>query len=68
MITSKLRDKTLKLLRERKAKITMTSIAKDTDLPIGWLKSFHKDGHKMECSVNRVETLFKHLTGREVGL
>lgn len=68
MITYKLRDTTLKLLRERPANIKLIQIADATTIPLSWLKQFHARGEKYNPSGSKLETLYKHLTGREVGL
>jgi len=68
MITHRLRDTTLKLLRERPANIKLVKIAEDTTLPLTWLKKFHSEGEKYSPSGSKLETLFRYLSGREVGL
>lgn len=68
MITHKLRDKTLKLLRERPCTVKLSDIADATKLPITWLKKFLYEGDNICPSVSYVETLYEHLSKRKLKL
>ena len=66
MIDTSLRDKTLILLKEKRVTHKLTEIAKDTELPIGWLKSFAQRGEEYDSLSDRIYTLYKHLSGRTI--
>jgi len=66
MITHKLRDKTLKLLRERKANVKLSDISEITDLPLTWLKKFCYEGDDICPSVSYIETLYEFLTNKKL--
>jgi len=59
---TKLRDKTLELLKKRERGVEMDHIASATGLSVTWLKSFQSKGHKLDSGVNKVETLYEYLT------
>lgn len=67
MITTKLRDKTLDLLRNRPAWKTYTQIAEDTKIPVGWIKEFSR-GTMNGPDVNRIETLYEHLAQKPIDI
>lgn len=60
--SSKLRDRTLDLVRNRPVHLTLKKISEDTGLPLGWLKMFAQ-AKIDDPSCNRVETLYEHLSG-----
>lgn len=57
--------KTLQIMRDRPHHVTLTSIAKATDLDMAWLSRFQHDQHK-RVNVDKVQTLFEHLAGRRL--
>lgn len=61
-LKTKLRDKTLYLLVNRRRTLTLEDIEKDTTLPVHWLSSFLK-GQSKDPSVSRIETLYEYLSG-----
>ena len=58
-----LRLKTFKLLRNRPATIKLKDVADKSGLPLSWVKYFHLKGDRNSASVDKVETLYEHLTG-----
>jgi hypothetical protein len=63
MITTVLRDSTIKLLKNRPVWMTLDLISMETTIPVGWLKSLSQD--KIENpSVNRIETLKNYLENK----
>ena len=60
-ITTSFRDKTLELLKNRPAHLTLQKIAKETDLGEGWLSMFH-NGNINHPSVNMIQALYEYLT------
>lgn len=62
---TKLRDKTLELLIKSSERIKLVSIANDTGLEVRWLNLFKK-GEIREPSVNKIETLYEHLSGKKL--
>ena len=55
---------TLKLLRDRPASITLDQVADESGLSKTWVKSFHQRGDRFSASVDKVEQLYKYLTGK----
>lgn len=62
---TKLRDKTLQLLKERPSTVNLKDVAKGSGLTEAWIKSFHLGKFK-HPSVVHVETLYEHLTKRSL--
>ena len=58
--TESLLAKTKRLLRERGDDLSLTQIAKDTSLPVDWLRSF-SCGRIGEPGVSRIEKLHNFL-------
>lgn len=55
---------TFELLRNRPACMTLNDVAIESGLPLSWLKSFHIRGNKFSASIDKVEKLYQHLTGK----
>lgn len=66
MPATKLRDKTLKLLRDRPASTKLAMIAEGSGLPLSWLKKFHSAGERFTPSADKLLKLHEHLTGKEL--
>lgn len=64
-ITTRLRDKTLELLKSRPEELTLSKIAKDTKLGEGWLSMF-LNNNISHPSVNMVQALYEYLTKTEI--
>ena len=60
-----LRDKTLELLKNRPAFITLEKIAEETGLGSRWLSMFN-NGRISKPSVNAIQTLYEYLTKSEI--
>jgi len=60
---TKLREKTLKLLKERPSTIHLKHIAEGSGLTEAWIKSFHL-GKLEHPSVVHIETLYEYLNKR----
>jgi hypothetical protein len=60
-MTTKLRDRTIELLKNRPASLQLKDIAKATEIPEGWLKMLVQ-GKIIDPGVNRVQTVFEFLT------
>ena len=63
-----LRISTFKLLRNRPAHIKLADVAKDSGLPLSWIKSFHINGDRKNSSSDKVQTLYEHLSGKKLPL
>jgi hypothetical protein len=63
--STKLRDKTLGLVKNRPVHLTLKQISEETKLPVGWLKVFAQ-GKIDDPSCNRVETLYEFLSGEQL--
>lgn len=61
----KLRDKTLQLLRDRSATITLADVAEGSKLSLAWIKSFHL-GKLKHPSVVHIETLYDYLSDKKL--
>ena len=61
MYQSKLRDRTIELLKSRPRTLTLAKISEDTKIPVTWLECFRTKGKDLESSVNKVETLYEYL-------
>ena len=55
---------TFDLLRHRPASITLKQVAEETGLSLPWVKLFHLRGNKCSASIDKVETLYKYLSGK----
>lgn len=65
MLTTKLRDETVKRLKDRPASLKLKNIAETTGIPEGWLKMLAQN--KIEDpGVNRIETLYTFLTNNKL--
>lgn len=58
------RSLTFDLLKHRPASITLKQVAEKSGLPESWVKSFHLRGNKCSASVDKVEKLYKYLSGK----
>lgn len=65
MITTKLRDRTLELLKNRPAWLKYPQIAEETGIPLGWIKVFAQEQSEGP-DVNRVETLYEYLANKSI--
>jgi hypothetical protein len=63
--STRLRDRTLLLLRELPRHRTLKEVADECDLKLSWLTAFAR-GEIDHPSVNRIEKLYEHLTGRKL--
>lgn len=63
-IHSKLKQVTLKLLRDRPASKTLKDVADESGLTESWIKSFHLRGDQYSASVDKVSALYEHLSGK----
>lgn len=63
MITTDLRDQTIKLLKNRPVWMTLGIISMETTIPEGWLKSLSQNKIH-DPSVNRIETLKNYLENK----
>jgi hypothetical protein len=63
--STRLRDKTLKLLADLPRNVTLKEVAEACDLNLSWLSAFAR-GEIEHPSVNRIECLYEHLTGRKL--
>ena len=56
-------EKTLDLMKNRPRRMTLKTIAKETDLSMGWLVNMSGSDPPKHPSVNLVEQLYCYLTG-----
>lgn len=63
--STRLRDRTLKLLRDLPRHITLKEVADACDLQHSWLTAFVR-GEIEHPSVNRIECLYEYLTGKKL--
>lgn len=61
MSAHKLRDKALKLLRDRPASIKLNDIAEGTGLSLSWVKKFAATGERFSPSADKLVMLHDHL-------
>lgn len=64
-IKTTLRDRTLSLLQDRPARVSLKLISEETGLPESWLSMFGQ-GNIDDPSVNRIETLYEYLSGQAI--
>lgn len=62
MSAHKLRDKTLKLFRDRPASMKMKDISEATGLTLSWLKKFHATGEQCNPSAEKLVILYDHIS------
>ena len=62
---TRLRDKTLALVRAVPRSVTLQQIADEAGLPAAWLSAFAR-GEIDNPSVCRIERLWEYLTGRQL--
>lgn len=62
---TKLREKTLYLLRNRPSTINLKDVAEGSGLTESWIKSFHL-GNLKHPSVVHIETLYEFLTKKQL--
>ena len=63
-----LQDKTFELLRNRPACVTLEAVATATNLPLTWIKAFHRSGNKHNSASNNVQKLYEYLTGKPLSI
>lgn len=61
----KLHARTLELLKARARTVTLKSISEETGLEEFWLSKFQNETIN-DPSVNRIETLYEHLSGKSL--
>ncbi|MFZ1074785.1 MAG: hypothetical protein WAN50_00195 [Minisyncoccia bacterium] len=63
---SKLRIRTLELLRNRPIQLTLDKIAAATGIKVAWLQYFQAQGDETSPSVDRIETLYNFLSSKKL--
>lgn len=66
MESTKLKDITLKLLRDRPASTKLAQVSEASGLPLSWLKKFHSAGEKFTPSGDKLVILYEHLAQRKL--
>jgi hypothetical protein len=64
---STLLERTRELLKEEAKSRTLMEIHKETELPFYWLRKV-ASGETKDPSVNRIQTLYEHLSGKKLEL
>jgi hypothetical protein len=57
--------RTLQLVRELPRTTTLTEVATETGIPLGWLSAFYR-GEITAPNVNRIQILYEHLSGAQL--